>query len=237
MRVHFDRSEMEASREELERDLNGVAEKFQMETHLTYGEDRTKMAIMVSKYDHCLYDLLLRHQYQEIEADIAVVVSNHGELESVAASFKVPFYHVPVQKGTQAEAEEKTLKLFDEYGVDFVVLARYMQILTGLMVEAYPSSIINVHHGFLSAFQGAKPYHQAYERGVKLIGATSHYVTVQLDCGPIIEQETVRVNHTHSANELLAVGRDIEKRVLARAVRWHVEDRIMVYGNRTIVFD
>ena len=228
---------MEASQEELERDLSGVAEEFQMETRLTYSEDRKKMAIMVSKYDHCLYDLLLRHQYEEIEADIAVVLSNHAELESVAASFKVPFYHVAVEKGNQAKAEEKALKLFEEYGVDFVVLARYMQILTPLMVEAYPSRIINVHHGFLPAFQGAKPYHQAYERGVKLIGATSHYVTVQLDCGPIIEQETVRVNHTHSAEELLAVGRDIEKRVLARAVRWHVEDRIMVYGNRTIVFD
>jgi len=165
MRVHFDRSEMGALREELEKDLSVALEKFQMGTRLTYSEERKKMAIMVSKYDHCLYDLLLRHQYQEIEADIAVVVSNHADLESVAASFKVPFYHVPVEKGTQAEAEEKALKLFGEYGVDFVVLARYMQILTPLMVEAYPSRIINVHHGFLPAFQGAKPYHQAYERG------------------------------------------------------------------------
>jgi formyltetrahydrofolate deformylase len=236
MRVYFDRSGMTATKQELRRDLETLAEAFKMDVHLSFGDERKRMAIMVSKYDHCLYDLFLRHQYGEIDADIALVVSNHPDLEQVAASFKVPFFCVPVDKNDREAAERAALELFRQHYVDFVVLARYMQILTPLMVNAFRNRMINVHHSFLPAFKGAKPYHQAYERGVKMIGATSHYVTEDLDVGPIIAQESMRVSHSHSVNDLIAMGRDIEKKVLAGAVMAHADDRIMVYRHRTIVF-
>jgi formyltetrahydrofolate deformylase len=191
---------------------------------------------MVSKYDHCLYDLLLRQRYGEIEAEIPLIVSNHPDLQSVVETFGLEFRHIPVAKGRKTDAESTALALFRERGIDLVVLARYMQILTPLMLEAFPMRIINVHHGFLPAFKGAKPHHQAYEKGVKLIGATSHYATEDLDMGPIIEQETIRVDHTRSVGDMIAMGRDIEKVVLAKAVKAHASDRIMVYRNRTIVF-
>jgi formyltetrahydrofolate deformylase len=191
---------------------------------------------MVSKYDHCLYDLFLRHQYGEINADIALVISNHPDLEQVAANFKVPFFLVPVNKEKKQQAEEKQLELFRQHYIDFIAMARYMQILSPMVIDAYENRIINVHHSFLPAFKGAKPYHQAYERGVKLIGATSHYATEDLDQGPIITQESVRVKHTHSVQDLISMGRDVEKKVLAEAVRLHAEDRIMVYRHRTIIF-
>ena len=236
MRVHFDYGEMTLDREALTAKLNALAEAQSMEIGLSFGEDRKRIGIMVSKYDHCLYDLLLRHRYGEINADIAVVVSNHPDLQGPAADFGVPFYHVPVSKGAKEEAERRAIEVFDQYGAGFIVLARYMQILTPLLVQTYRNRIINVHHGFLPAFKGARPYHQAYERGVKLIGATSHYVTEDLDMGPIIAQETIRVNHSHSVQDLVTMGRDIEKRVLAAAVSAHADDRIMVFKDRTIVF-
>jgi len=236
MRVHFDCSDVSATRQELLGDLAELGGQFAMQTELTFSEDGKRMAIMVSKYDHCLYDLLLRHQYGELDLDIPLVVSNHVDLQPVASTFNVPYYHVPVEKGKKETAEKKVLELFDQYGVDFVVLARYMQILTPMVLEAYPNRIINVHHGFLPAFKGARPYHQAYKKGVKLIGATSHYANEELDMGLIIEQEVIRVDHSHSVIDMQTLGRDIEKQVLAKAVRAHAEDRIMVYKNRTIVF-
>lgn len=237
MRVHFDRAAMTCTRQQLVDGLAELAMPFDMETHLAFSEDRKRMAILVSKYDHCLYDLLLRDRYGEIEADIALVASNHPDLEHVATSFRIPFFFLPVEKGRKEEAEERLLEILRQHHVDFVVLARYMQILTGAFISHYPSRIINIHHGFLPAFRGSKPYHQAYERGVKLIGATSHYATEELDDGPIIEQETIRVTHSHSVKDMLALGREIERGVLAKAVKAHAADRIMVYKQRTIVFD
>ena len=237
MRVCFDRSEIQVTQAQLESDLAELAGRFNMQTQLSYSERRKRMAIMVSRTDHCLYDLLLRRQYGEIDCDIACVVSNHLELERVAHSFQIPYFYIPVEPQTKAQAEEQTLEVFRQHQVDFVVLARYMQILSPTLLDAYSNKIINIHHGFLPAFKGARPYHQAYSKGVKIIGATSHYATVDLDMGPIIDQDTIRVNHSHSVEDMLALGRDIETRVLARAVKAHVEDRIMVCQNRTIVLD
>ena len=237
MRVHFDGAGMSATRDALEAGLGVLAGEFQMETALSYAEDVKRMAIMVSGYDHCLYDLILRHQYGELPVEIACVISNHDTLRGVAESFGVPFHHVPVPPGKKGQAEQRCIELLQEHRSDFVVLARYMQVLSPLMVDAFRNRIINVHHGFLPAFKGAKPYHQAYEYGVKIIGATSHYVTDELDMGPIIAQEIARVDHTHRVENLVAMGRDIEKRVLAAAVKAHAEDRIMVFRRRTIVFD
>lgn len=236
MRVHFDLAKVAASRRQLDEGFAEVAAKFGMDYEIDYSDDRKRMAIMVSKYDHCLYDLFLRHQYGELDADIAVVVSNHPDLQPVAEHFKTPYVHIPVSKESKAEAEAKALELYRQYQVDFVVLARYMQILTPVLLDAYPNRIINVHHGFLPAFVGARAYHQAYEKGVKIIGATSHYVTADLDMGPIIEQETIRVDSSHSIRDLQRMGRDIERQVLAKAVKAHIEDRIMVYRNRTLIF-
>jgi formyltetrahydrofolate deformylase len=237
MRVQFDLGEVTCTREELEAHFVEVAADFGMEFEFGYSDRRRRLAIMVSRYDHCLYDLFLRYQYGELNADIALVVSNHPDLESAASFFKTPYYYIPMKDRPKEVAEQEILALFREHGVDLVVLARYMQILTPVIVGAYPNRIINVHHGFLPAFKGAKPYHQAYAKGVKIIGATSHYVTEELDMGPIIEQETIRVDHTHSIRDMQQMGRDIERRVLSRAVKAHVDDRIIVYRNRTYVFD
>lgn len=236
MRVHFDCGGISVTRREIREGLDRLAECYGMETRLSFSDERKRMAIMVSKYDHCLYDLLLRHQYGEINADTALIVSNHNDLEHVADNFRIPFVCVPVTPDTRAEAEARVLELFRSHHVDFVVLARYMQILTPQFIDSYVHRIINVHHGFLPAFKGAKPYHQAYEHGVKLIGATSHYATADLDMGPIIAQETIRVSHAHSPDDLVALGRDIERKVLSTAVQAHAADRIMVYRRRTIVF-
>ncbi|MCC6144551.1 MAG: formyltetrahydrofolate deformylase [Candidatus Hydrogenedentes bacterium] len=236
MRVHFDRLGMRLTKAEIEGGLRELAERYQMEVALSFSEERKRLAILVSKYDHCLYDLLLRHQYGELQADIACVISNHPSLEHVAAQFRVPYFYTPVDPDEKEGVEQRQIALLRQHYADFVVLARYMQVLSPVFVEAYRHRIINVHHGFLPAFKGARPYHQAYERGVKLIGATSHYVTEELDMGPIIAQETTPVRHTHSVAQLVAMGRDIEKSVLATAVKAHAEDRIMVYRQRTIVF-
>lgn len=237
LRVVFDLKGMTVTRRELAADLDALAAEMQMETRLTFSDETKKMAVMVSKYDHCLYDLLLRRRYGELAAEPALVISNHPDLEHVAESFRVPYFYVPVKKGKKREAEDRALELLASHKVDFVVMARYMQILTSTFIDAYKDRILNIHHGFLPAFQGAKPYHQAYRRGVKLIGATAHYATEDLDQGPIIEQETIRVSHVHTAAGMVALGRDIERKVLAAAVKAHAEDRIMVYGQRTIVFE
>src|SRR4029077_18691227 len=191
----------------------------------------------VSKYDHCLVDLLYRHQSGELACDIPCVVFHHPDSQSIADFYRVPFFLVPVEKENKQAAERQILALFEREAVDFVVLARYMQILSPEFVNASPNPIINFPHSFLPAFIGAKPYHQAFIRGVKLIGATSHYVTEVLDDGPIIEQDVIRISHRDSLDDLLQKGRDLEKVVLSRAVRWHIENRILLYGNKTVVFD
>jgi formyltetrahydrofolate deformylase len=195
-----------------------------------------RLGIFVSEYDHCLYDLLLRHRAGELRCELACIVSNHDTLASVAEQFKVPFFHFPKNKENKREVEQKELELLRAHGVTLVVLARYMQILSKEFIHALPERIINIHHSFLPAFSGGRPYHQAHERGVKLIGATAHYATEVLDEGPIIEQDVVRCSHRDSVEDLVRKGRDLEKFVLARAVRAHLEDRVLTYGNKTVVF-
>lgn len=237
MRVHFDAGEMGLAPDQLREELCVLARRFHMAYHLGFSHERRKLAVFVSKYDHCLYDLLLRARYGELAGEVAVVVGNHADLEEVARHFGVPFIHVPVAELGKAAAEARMLGLMAEYHIDLIVLARYMQVLSPTLVDPFKNRIINVHHGFLPAFQGARPYHQAYAKGVKLIGATSHYVTADLDMGPIIEQASVAVNHSHSVKDLITMGRDIEKQVLAAAVKAHLDSRITVYRDRTIVFD
>jgi formyltetrahydrofolate deformylase len=199
-------------------------------------EQRRRVLLMVSKFDHCLVDLLYRWGLGELPVDIPLIVSNHPDLAPVAKRYGIPFVHVPVTRDTKPEAEAELLRLVAEHRVDFVVLARYMQVLSDDLCGKLSGRIINIHHSFLPGFKGAKPYHQAHERGVKLIGATAHLVTADLDEGPIIEQDVVRVGHRHSAPELVAIGRDVERIVLARAVRLHAEDRVVLTGSRTVVF-
>lgn len=236
MRVQFDTTDLSCTRQEFSHALEILARRFAMETRLSFSDERKRMLILVSKYDHCLYDLCLRHQYGEVPVEIPLVLSNHADLAPVCARFNLPFEHIRVSPEDKAAAEGTILARCGTHRIDFIVLARYMQILSPRLIHAFRNRIINVHHGFLPAFKGARPYHQAYEHGVKLIGATSHYASEELDMGPIIEQETVRVHHGHSVAELAALGRDAERQVLARAVRAHAEDRIIVYRRRTIVF-
>jgi formyltetrahydrofolate deformylase len=198
--------------------------------------DLRKVAILVSREEHCLYDLLVRHRSGELRCDIRLIISNHEILAPVAAQFGVPFHLVPVTEGTIARAEEIEQRLLTAAGIDLVVLARYMRILSPAFVDRWQGRAINIHHSFLPAFVGARPYHQAHDRGVKLIGATAHYVTTVLDDGPIIDQDVSRASHRDSVEDLIRRGRDVERTVLARAVRWHLEDRVLVQGNRTVVF-
>jgi formyltetrahydrofolate deformylase len=214
-----------------------VAEPCRMQWRLERAQHRQRMAVFVSKYSHCLYDILSRWQSGEWAVEIPVIVSNHRELEHVAVSHGVRFEHVPVAKDNKAAAEQRQLDLLREVKADFVVLARYMQILSPAFVAALPERIINIHHSFLPAFAGAQPYHAAYTRGVKVIGATSHYVTGELDAGPIIAQDVVAVSHKDSVEDMVRKGRDLEKVVLARAVYAHLRYQVLVYDNRTIVFD
>ena len=214
-----------------------IATRFAMKVRLERSTRRPRLALFVSKYDHCLADLLYRWHAGELACDVVAVVGNHRDAEPLAQFHKVPFHAFAVDKNNKAAAETEQLALLRRERVDLVVLARYMQVLSPRFVAEYPQRIINVHHSFLPAFVGAKPYHQAFERGVKLIGATSHYVTEQLDDGPIIEQSTTRISHRDQLPELLAKGRELEKAVLSRAVRWHIESRILVYGKKTVIFD
>ena len=214
----------------------GPAEKYQMNWSLHPQQKKLRMALFVSKYDHCLYDLLGRFKSGELEVEIPFILSNHLDLQPIAESFGIPYFHVPVTKDSKAQAEEEQLALLKQHKVSCIVLARYMQIISPKIIDEYPNNIINIHHSFLPAFPGAKPYHSAFARGVKIIGATSHYVTEELDAGPIIEQDVAHVSHTHSVSQLVAKGRDLEKIVLARAVKNHMAHKVMVYGNKTIVF-
>ncbi|HSS99704.1 MAG TPA: formyltetrahydrofolate deformylase [Terriglobales bacterium] len=236
MRVEFDPSGFDIPLAEFQKHFASIAEKYEMNWRLAQSSRRPKMAILVSKYDHCLVDLLYRHKSGELECEIPIIISNHSDNEPIADFYKIPYVTVPVLKENKQEAEQKKLTLLRQHQPDFIVLARYMQILPAQFLNEYPQRIINIHHSVLPAFVGAKPYHQAFERGVKLIGATSHYVTEVLDDGPIIEQDVVRISHSDSLDDLLRKGRDLEKVVLSRAVRWHIESRILVYGNKTVVF-
>jgi len=235
-RIKFDMSELHTDRRSLETAIAEVAERFSMNWRIANGLGRPRTAIFVSKYDHCLYDLLLRQRADELHTEIALIISNHTDLEPVAKQFDIPFHHLPITKETKRAQEAQALELLKAKNVDLVVLARYMQILTDDFLNSYGGQVINIHHSFLPAFMGSKPYHRAFERGVKLIGATAHYATVDLDEGPIIEQDVVRCSHRDSVGDLVRKGRDLEKVVLARAVRWHLDDRILVYDNKTVVF-
>jgi formyltetrahydrofolate deformylase len=208
-----------------------------MRWQLTSSAQRPRMALFCSQYLHCVADLLHRWRAGELDCEIPVIVSNHREVEKLAGFYGIAFEHVPVAAAAKDEAEARQLALLAEHGVDLVVLARYMQILSPAFVTHFPAAIINVHHSFLPAFTGARPYHAAHARGVKLIGATSHYVTEALDDGPIIEQDVARISHRDQVEDLVARGRDLERMVLARAVRWHLDRRILCYGNKTVVFD
>jgi formyltetrahydrofolate deformylase len=213
-----------------------LGERFGMELRLTSEADRKRLVVFVSRFDHCLWDLLLRHRAGELPCEIPLLVSNHADLSPVADQFGIRFEVVPVSAAGKAEAEAREQVLLAEVRADVVVLARYMQVLSADFIAAWPNRIINIHHSFLPAFQGARPYHQAHERGAKLTGATAHYVTTDLDDGPIIDQDVIRSSHRDTVEDLVRKGRDVERTVLARAVRWHLEDRILVHGNRTVVF-
>jgi formyltetrahydrofolate deformylase len=237
MRVEFDPSEFDINLADFAKHFSPIAAKFEMSWRLAQSSYRPKMVVLVSKYDHCLVDLLYRHKSGEFACDIPLIISNHPDNQPIADFYRIPYVTVPVPRDNKRPAEEKILALLKQHAPDFIVLARYMQILSNEFVDEYPHRIINIHHSFLPAFVGAKPYHQAFTRGVKLIGATSHYVTEVLDDGPIIEQDVVRISHRDSLDDLVQKGRDLEKVVLSRAVRWHIENRILLYGNKTVVFD
>jgi formyltetrahydrofolate deformylase len=236
-RIHFDLAELQTDRRSFERAVQEVAERFGMQHRLLYGDRRKRVALFVSKYDHCLYDLLLRHRAKELACEIALVVSNHPDLEPVAQSFGIPFVLSPKDATNKLQQEQSEIELLRRHEVDVVILARYMQVLGEEFVTHFQHRVINIHHSFLPAFIGGKPYHQAHDRGVKLIGVTAHYATKTLDEGPIIEQDVVRCSHRDSVEDLIRKGRDLEKVVLARAVRSHLDDRVLVYGNKTVVFD
>lgn len=238
-RIVFDIGLLMTDRGTLERAITEVASRFGMRHRLCFpgSGEKKRVALFVSEYDHCLYDLLLRHRSGELDCEMAAIMSNHRTLAPVAAQFGIPFHYSPKTKETKLEVEARELELLAELEIDLVVLARYMQILSTEFVARYSERIINIHHSFLPAFVGGKPYHQAHERGVKLIGATAHYATEVLDEGPIIEQDVVRSSHRDGVPDLIRKGRDLEKVVLARAVRWHLDDRILAYGNKTVVFE
>ncbi len=236
MRLVFSLESFKLDRAAMQGALAMLATRFDLTWELTTSDVRPRVAVLASKTPHCLYDLLLSHQLGELGGELCVVVSNHDTLRSVAGHFGVPFEHVPVDVKDPAAAEAAQQKLFDDLKIDLVVLARYMQILSPALVARWPSRIINIHHSFLPAFVGAKPYHQAQARGVKVIGATAHYVTAELDQGPIIEQDVCRVSHRDDVEALVQKGRELERQVLTRAVRAHLQRRVLVTGGKTIVF-
>ena len=235
MRIELDASDMKTSRKELEEEFAVLASSLSLEWSCHWSDYKTRMAILVSKTSHCLYDLLSRQHEGELNAEIPLIISNHPDLERVAEQFRIPYYCLPVGDDKKAQ-EEKVRELLRKFHIDLVVLARYMQILSSDFTDEWKNRIINIHHAFLPAFQGANPYKRAYERGVKMIGATAHYASEDLDQGPIIEQNVVRVSHELTPEGLREVGKDCEKQVLSTAVKAHLEHRIIVYQNRTIVF-
>ena len=237
MRVEWDLAGFDFDLNDFTKLFEPIAMRYSMRWRLERSDRPHRLAIFVSKYDHCLVDLLYRHQSGELPCEIPLIVANHPDAERWADFYKIPFRVLPIEAGKKAEGEAEQLELLKEFDIDLVILARYMQVLSPAFVGAFPHRIINVHHSFLPAFIGAKPYHRAFDRGVKLIGATSHYVTDDLDEGPIIEQDVVRVSHRDTIDDLLEKGRDMERSVLSKAVRWHLDHRVLVYGHKTVVFD
>jgi len=221
---------------ELRERFRPIAEELQMEWKITDSAVKKRVVLLVSKQEHCLYDLLARWQSKELDIEIPCVISNHDTFKGFVEWHGIPFHHVPVTPENKPKAYAEVQRLIDETRADSIVLARYMQILSPELCDAYPSRILNIHHSFLPSFVGAKPYHQAYQRGVKLIGAPCHYVTAELDQGPIIEQDVIRIDHSDSPDDMVRYGKDIEKTVLARGLRYHLEDRVLVHGNKTVVF-
>ncbi len=236
LRVEFELPDLADHAAALRREFGPIADRYGMRWRLALAGQPKRVAVFVSTEDHCLLELLWQRRAGDLRAEIALVIGNHAVLAPTVAPWGIPFHHVPVGPDTKTEAEARQLALL-EGAVDLVVLARYMQILSPAFVERWRQRVINIHHSFLPAFVGAKPYTQAHQRGVKLIGATAHYVTPELDAGPIIEQDVQRVDHRHGIEDLRRIGRQIERTVLARAVAWHVEDRVLVHGNKTVVFD
>ena len=236
MRIHADLSNMEISEDALHKILMAQVKKMNAKIQFYYPENRQKMAIFVTREAAPLYDLLIKHQSGELPCEIPCIISNHQDLENTAKQFNIPFHHLPISPETKSDQENAIREIIKKENIDLLVLARYMQILSSAFVTEYQGKIINIHHGFLPAFKGNNPYRKAWERGVKMIGATAHYVTADLDEGPIIEQDVVSVSHQHSVQEMIQAGRDIEKRVLASAVKAHLQHRIILDGQRTIIF-
>jgi formyltetrahydrofolate deformylase len=237
MRIEWNLEGFALARPEIRPAFQPLAQELKLQWELRFSDEVPKSAILVSKYDHCLYDILFRHRAGELKADIRVVISNHPDLRHLAEYFGIEYLVFPITKENKPAQEALMIEELRRREIEFIVLARYMQILSANFVAAFPNRIINIHHSFLPAFVGSQPYHQAHRRGVKLVGATSHYVTTELDAGPIIEQDVIRVSHRDSVEDMIRKGRDIEKVVLARAVRLHLENRVLVYGNKTVVFD
>ena len=237
MRVEWDLADFALDDAAFRQSFQPLADSFQMEWRLAYSAARPATAIFVSQHQHCLLDLLYRHAIGELRCRIPLIVGNHATARELAGFYGIPFHYVPVDAAHKAQAEQAQLALLEQHGIELIVLARYMQVLSPAFVARYRQRIVNVHHSFLPAFSGARPYHAAYHRGVKLIGATSHYVTEVLDEGPIIEQDVVRVSHRDQVGDLVQKGRDLERMVLSRAVRWHLEHRILHYAGKTVIFD
>jgi formyltetrahydrofolate deformylase len=237
LRVEWDLDGFNVSVDDFSAAFESIAAKFQMKWKLALSSTRQRVAIFVSKFDHCLADLLYRHHTNELYCDIPLIVSNHTDTKRIADFYGISYHHISVTKDNKAQAEAAQLALMREHKIDLIVLARYMQILSPEFIAAFPQRIINIHHSFLPAFIGARPHQRSYERGVKLVGATSHYVTEVLDEGPIIEQDVTRVSHRDTLESVIQKGRDLERVVFSRAVRWHLESRVMVYGNKTVIFD
>jgi formyltetrahydrofolate deformylase len=236
MRVQWDMGGFRIARGDLQAAFQAVADTLEMDFSLHFSDQIPRMAVFVSKEAHCLYDILYRYQSGEWPVTIPVIISNHPDLGPLAEKFGIDFHVTTVTKDTKPQAELEQLNLLKRYEIECVILARYMQIISADFIDHYPNRIINIHHSFLPAFVGAKPYHRAHERGVKIIGATSHYVTAELDAGPIIEQDIMRVNHKDSVDDLVRKGKDVEKLVLSRAIGYHLEHRVLIYGNRTVIF-
>ena len=237
MRIEWDLVDFAIRKDKLAAAFEPIAEKFGMEWRLEFSTRVSRMAIFVSRFDHCLWDLMTRRKSGELDAEVVCIISNHPDARSIADYFEVPFYHIPVGKETRVEDEARQWEILESHEADLIVLARYMQILSNEFVGRYRHRIINIHHSFLPAFIGAKPYHQAYSRGVKIIGATSHYVTAELDQGPIIEQDVARISHRDTVKDLVQKGRNLEKMVLSRAVRLHMDHKVLIFGNKTVIFD
>jgi len=238
MRVEWDLTDFVIQREKIAEYFETlVGSRYGMFAELHFSDEKQRMALFVSKMSHCFYDLLARYESGELEVEIPIIISNHADLQTAAKRLGIEYHFFNINKENKAQQEHKQKLLLAEHNINFIVLARYMQVLSNDFVKDYSQRIINIHHSFLPAFPGGRPYHSAYERGVKIIGATSHYVTTELDAGPIIEQEVVHINHKHSVDDMVRIGRDLEKIVLARAVRHHIHHELLVYKNRTVVFE